>query len=299
MSLFTLGARLSADARRLAATIKIPREDAIREIRRLAAFALRLTPAQLVVRERESPGRFDLSPYGIVFDRRLKGEPMAYILGEWGFFDHVFKVTADVLIPRPETEGLVEAALERLPSTGTPRVLDVGTGSGCIALSVGLGRPNSIVVATDVSGEALEVARGNCERLSVTNVTFVQSDWFGQLSGETFDLILSNPPYIIQGDTHLDALKFEPAGALVAGADGLDALRAVIGGARDHLVEGGALVVEHGYDQRDAVLALFEAAGFATASGFEDLAGRPRFVAGVLGAKVPGRTRRKRTAVGV
>lgn len=297
MSLFTLGARLSADARRLAATIKIPREEAIREIRRLAAFALRLTPAQLVVRERESPGRFDLSPYGIVFDRRLKGEPMAYILGECGFLDHVFKVTPDVLIPRPETEILVELALGLLPETSAAEVLDLGTGSGCIGVSMALARPQVRVTAVDASAPALEVARENATRLGAQNVIFVESSWYAGLGDAKFDVIVSNPPYVADQDSHLDALRFEPAGALVAGSDGLAALRAVIREAPDALNAGGALVVEHGFDQRDAVLDLLASAGFSDVKAMDDLAGRPRVALGFFGKKVASKSKRRRTAV--
>lgn len=297
MSLFTLGARLSADARRLAATIKIPREDAIREIRRLAAFSLRLTPAQLVVRERESPGRFDLSPYGIVFDRRLRGEPMAYILGECGFLDHVFKVTPDVLIPRPETEMLVELALGLLPEAGAADVLDLGTGSGCIGVSVALARPQARVLAVDTSGPALEIARENATRLGAQNVMFVEASWYEGLGGAKFDVIVSNPPYVAEQDSHLDALRFEPVGALVAGSDGLAALREVIRRAPDALNTGGALVVEHGFDQRDAVLDLLASAGFSDVKAVDDLGGRPRVALGFFGKKVASKSKRRRTAV--
>lgn len=280
MSLFTLGARLAADARRLATTIRIPKEDAIREIRRLACHALRLTPAQLAVREREAPGRFDLSPYGIVFDRRLKGEPIQYIMGECGFRDHVFRITPDVLIPRPETEELVEAALNVVPEDREFAVLDVGTGSGCIAVSLALSRPSAVVTAIDFSEAALAVAAGNAERLGARNVQFVHSHWYEKVAGTQFDLIVSNPPYVVQVDPHLETLKFEPAAALVAGPDGLDALRAVVSRAPQHLVAGGVLLVEHGYDQQDAVCELFAGAGFSAVTGARDLSGKPRMVAG-------------------
>ncbi|MFO1320388.1 MAG: peptide chain release factor N(5)-glutamine methyltransferase [Burkholderiales bacterium] len=297
MSLFTLGARLSADARRLAATIKIPREDAIREIRRLAAFALRLTPAQLVVRERESPGRFDLSPYGIVFDRRLKGEPMAYILGECGFLDHVFKVTPDVLIPRPETEMLVGSALDVLAPLETAEVLDLGTGSGCIGISVALALPGATVLATDFSAAALAVARENASRVGAMNVSFVESSWYDAIGEARFDLVVSNPPYIAEQDGHLEALRFEPQSALAAGADGLSALRIVVTQAPKYLKPGGALIVEHGYDQRDAVSDLFASAGFVDVRVLDDLASRPRMAVGFIGRGVGGKPKRRRATV--
>ncbi len=297
MSLFTLGARLAADARRLAATVKISRGDAMREIRRLATHALHLTQAQLIVRERESPGRFDLSAYGIVFDRRLRGEPLPYVLGEWPFREHVFKVTQDVLIPRPDTEVLVEAALAACPDGRPARVLDLGTGSGCIAISVALARATALVTGVDASEEALGVARENAERLGATNVRLLESDWYRALTGQTFDVIVSNPPYVAEGDPHLDALKFEPVRALVGGADGLEALRTVISVAPGHLEPGGTLVVEHGYDQRDAVCQLFAAAGFQSVETANDLSGVPRIVVGRISHKAPEKSRRKSAAV--
>jgi release factor glutamine methyltransferase len=297
MSLFTLGARLAADARRLAATVKISRGDAMREIRRLATHALQLTPAQLIVRERESPGRFDLSAYGIVFDRRLRGEPLPYVLGEWPFRDHVFKVTQDVLIPRPDTEVLVEAALGACPEGRSARILDLGTGSGCIAISIALARPAALVTGVDASPEALAVARENAERLGASNASLLESDWYRALAGQTFEVIVSNPPYVAEGDPHLDALKFEPVRALVGGADGLEALRVVISAAPGHLDPGGTLVVEHGYDQRDAVCQLFAAAGFQSVETANDLSGVPRIVVGRMARKVPEKVRRKGAAV--
>lgn len=297
MSLFTLGARLAADARRLAATVKISRGDAMREIRRLATHALQLTPAQLIVRERESPGRFDLSAYGIVFDRRLRGEPLPYVLGEWPFRDHLFKVTQDVLIPRPDTEVLVEAALGACPEGRAARVLDLGTGSGCIAISIALARPAALVTGVDASEEALAVARENAERLGASNARLLQSDWYHALAGETFEVIVSNPPYVAEGDPHLDALKFEPVRALVGGSDGLDALRVVVSTAPSHLDAGGTLVVEHGYDQRDEVCQMFTAAGFQSVETANDLSGVPRIVVGRMARKAPEKTRRKSTAV--
>lgn len=298
MSLFTLGARLAADARRLSATIKIPKEEAIREIRRLAAHALKLTPAQLAIREREAPGRFDLSPYGIVFDRRLKGEPMMYIMGECGFRDHVFKVTPDVLIPRPETEELVEVVLRAVAPGGDFHILDAGTGSGCIAVSLALELPHARVIGVDVSPGAVDIARENAERLQAANVQFFVSDWYSAVKDRQFQLIVSNPPYIAESDGHLEALRFEPAGALVAGKDGLGALRAVIGGAASHLVAGGTLVVEHGYDQQAAVCELFTAAGFVSVEPVSDLSGNPRIVVGRLAAtEQPAKPKRRKAAV--
>lgn len=297
MSLFTLGARLAADARRLATTIKIPKEDAVREIRKLAAFALKLSPAQLAIREREAPGRFDLSPYGIVFDRRLRGEPLMYILGECPFYEHTFRITSDVLIPRPETELLVESVLRLIPETKRLSILELGTGSGCVAISVALARPLCTVTAIDVSDQALDVAKDNATRLGAKNVEFVCSDWYSALAGRRYSLIVSNPPYVAEQDPHLDALRFEPVGALVAGRDGLSALKTVVAEAPSFLDERGFLVVEHGYDQRDAVCQLFSATGFESIESSLDLGGRPRVVLGCFASQSPNKQRRKKSAV--
>lgn len=299
MGLFTLGARLAADARRLATTIKVPRDEALREIRRMAAHALHLTHAQLIARERESPGRFDLSAYGIVFDRRLRGEPLAYVLGEWPFRDHVFRVSPDVLIPRSDTEGVVGAALNVCGEEDAARILDLGTGSGCIAISIALARPRAQIVAVDASADALAVALSNAERLSAGNVAFLESDWFSALGGMTFHLIVANPPYLAEDDRHLEALRFEPTKALVSGPDGLDALRVVIKESPRFLEPGGSLIVEHGFDQQSEVRRLFSEAGFGEVEGGCDLAGRPRFVFGQMANRPATRSRKKGSAVSV
>lgn len=299
MSLFTLGARFAADARRLSTTIKIPKDDALREIRRLAAHALKLSSAQLAIREREAPGRFDLSPYGIVFDRRLRGEPLTYIMGECGFREHVFRVTPDVLIPRSETEELVDAALRIIDNENATRILDLGTGSGCVAISLALERPFVAVTASEVLESALVVAKENAERLGATNVTFLLSDWYDSVDQDAFDMIVSNPPYIRESDTHLDALRYEPPVALIGGEDGLDALRTVVSLAPRHLRPGGALLVEHGFDQQEAVVSLFEAAGFSMLHVLRDLSGNPRMVAGKMGERAPVRPRKRRAPANV
>ncbi|MBI1395637.1 MAG: peptide chain release factor N(5)-glutamine methyltransferase [Betaproteobacteria bacterium] len=297
MSLFTLGARLTADAKRLAATIKIPRREALREIRMLAAHALNLTPAQLVVRERESPGRYDLSPYGIVFDRRLKGEPIAYIIGECGFYEHAFRVTPGVLIPRPETELLVESALQSLPEDSDASILDLGTGSGCVGISIALARQHAVIVAADSSTDALTVAQENALLLGAKNIRFVDSDWYAALGDEKFHVIVSNPPYVSEGDPHLADLSFEPTAALVGGPEGMDALETVISQASGHLVSGGLLAVEHGRDQQEKVIKLFENSGFENVRGSPDLSGHPRLVTGRWAENSSARPKRRKAAV--
>ncbi len=213
-----------------------------------------------------------------LLEQRRQGVPVAYLTGRREFWDIALEVSPHTLIPRPETEHLVEAALERLPGDETRRIADLGTGTGAIALTLAKARPRCRVVATDLSREALAVARRNAARLGLQNVEFRQGDWYRPVAGERFHLIVSNPPYIPQGDPHLGQgdVRFEPRLALEAGRDGLEALRAIVRGAPRHLLPGGALLVEHGYDQKAAVQALFREAGFEGVATLEDLQGHPR-----------------------
>jgi release factor glutamine methyltransferase len=214
--------------------------------------------------------------------RRRNGEPVAYLTGRREFWGMLLAVTPDVLIPRPETETLVEMALERMPLEHALRVLDLGTGSGAIALAIAKARPAAEVTALDQSGPALAVARGNAQRHGLTRVHFMLSDWYAGVAARRFDLIVSNPPYIAGADTHLDEgdVRHEPRAALTPGGDGLGALRAIIAAAPDHLADRGHLLVEHGYDQAAAVQQLFVAAGFTRIVSQRDLAGIARVVAG-------------------
>jgi release factor glutamine methyltransferase len=206
------------------------------------------------------------------------GKPLAYVLGEWGFWDFSVLVNRHVLIPRPETETLVEEALR--DADPAARILDLGTGSGVVACALARALPNATVVAVDRSPEAIAVARENAGRMDA-RVEFRLSDWFSAVP-ETFDLIVANPPYVAEGDPHLPALAFEPMEALVSGPEGLDALASIISGAPAHLNPGGRLVVEHGYDQADSVERLFETAGFTDIHLTRDLGGQPRVTAGRL-----------------
>ena len=220
--------------------------------------------------------------------RRAAGEPIAYILGWREFHGHRFHVTPDVLIPRPDTETLVDAALAVLPEGRPLRVLDLGTGSGCVAISIALARPMADVVATDASAAALAVAAGNARALGAGNVGFARGDWYGALGSATggpFDVIVSNPPYIAAGDPHLGEgdLRAEPAAALSPGGDGLDALRNIIAGAPAHLRPGGWLLVEHGWDQGGAVAAFLAEAGLVDRVDHHDLGGNHR----VSGGRIP------------
>ena len=209
-----------------------------------------------------------------------QGEPVAYITGRRGFWTFELAVTPDTLVPRPETELLVELALQRLPADRPLRIADLGTGSGAIALALAHERPLAQVVATDASVAALVVARGNALDLRLANVEFRHGDWYAPLAGERFDLLASNPPYIAAGDPHLHDLRFEPDGALTSGVDGLDAIRVIVRDAPLHLVPGGWLLLEHGFDQGAAVRALLQAADMVEVATEGDLEGRDRVTLG-------------------
>jgi release factor glutamine methyltransferase len=216
--------------------------------------------------------------------RRRAGEPVAYLTGRLGFWSMDLAVGPATLVPRPETERLVELALERLPADRAVDVADLGTGSGAIALAIARERPRARVVATDASTAALAVASRNAAALGfdAARVAFVQGDWWAPLGARRFDLVASNPPYIAEGDPHLARgdLRFEPRDALASGADGLDAIRAIVAGAPAHLVDGGWLLLEHGFDQGEAVRRLLEAHGFVAVDTARDLEGRDRVTLG-------------------
>ncbi len=218
-----------------------------------------------------------------LLQRRLAGEPVAYIVGRREFFGLDFETTPAVLIPRPDTELLVELALARLPPRG--KVLDMGTGSGAIAVAIAHSRPDADVTALDVSEEALAVAARNAQR-NKARVHFLHSDWFDAVGGEQFDLVVSNPPYIARGDRHLSEgdLRYEPSGALTDFADGLNALRTIVAGAPARLAAGSWLLMEHGYDQAVAVRDLLSTAGYTEVQSWRDLAGIER----VSGGRRPG-----------
>lgn len=217
-------------------------------------------------------------------ERRADGEPLAYLLGTAGFYGLEFLVTPAVLIPRPETERLVELALQQLPAGNGPRILDLGTGSGIIAIALAKHRPDARVVAVDVSAAALDVARHNAARHAV-DVEFLLGDWYTPLPGRHFQLIVANPPYVADGDPHLqrNGLPFEPSLALTGGvtnADGLTCLRTIVDGAPAHLAPGGWLLLEHGYDQAAAVRALLNDRGFDAVHTWPDINGIERVSGG-------------------
>lgn len=219
-----------------------------------------------------------LARFEALLARRETGEPVAYITGRRGFWSLDLEVTPATLIPRPETELLVELALERLPMDRKVDVADLGTGSGAVALAIASERPLARVLATDASAEALAVARRNAERLGLRNVRFAQGDWCAPLDGARFDMIVSNPPYIEASDPHLDQgdLRFEPATALASGGDGLDAIRRIASGVPAHLRNGGWLLLEHGWLQGEAVRAVLSGSGLDQVFTAADLEGRER-----------------------
>ncbi|MBB5203344.1 release factor glutamine methyltransferase [Inhella inkyongensis] len=217
--------------------------------------------------------------YQTIVSRRAAGEPVAYLLGHKEFHGLNLAVSPATLVPRPDTETLVDWALEVLAPQTQARVLDLGTGSGCIALALKAARPNWSVFAVDRSPEALAVARANGERLGLA-VNWLQGSWLEPVAGQQFDLIVSNPPYIASADPHLEALRHEPLSALASGADGLEDLRQLAQAAPPHLPPGGWLLFEHGYDQADAVAALLTQAGLENVSHRQDLAGHRRCTGG-------------------
>ncbi|MBI5781875.1 MAG: peptide chain release factor N(5)-glutamine methyltransferase [Rhodocyclales bacterium] len=226
-------------------------------------------------------------------EERAAGVPVAYLVREREFYGRIIRVTPSVLIPRPETETLVEVAISialTLPPGHTPRILDLGTGSGCVAITLALELPQAKVFAVDASPEALGLAMGNSLRLKA-KVSFAESDWFSRLCfGETFDLIVSNPPYLAQDDPHLEEgdLRFEPRAALVAGETGLEAISTIVSEAPRHLAEGGWLLLEHGWDQAQRVRGLLLDAGFLEVQSWKDLAGLERVSGGRRRRRAPG-----------
>jgi len=241
----------------------------------LLAHGLQRTRAWLIAHDEQLLSPPQRQAYLAALAQRQAGVPVAYLVGAKEFFGLSLAVTADVLVPRPETEGLVEWALELLPTVPGPGLVDLGTGSGAIALALAHHAPATAVVATDASAAALEVARGNAASHGLA-VEFVHGDWWAPLAGRRFGLAVSNPPYVVGDDPHLQALAHEPRGALTPEGDGLAALRQLIDGAPDHLIPGAWLLLEHGHDQADAVRRLLQARGFGNLSTRVDLAGIDR-----------------------
>lgn len=209
--------------------------------------------------------------------RRLQGEPVAYIIGHKEFWDLNLTVNADVLIPRPETECLVEWLLDHYPRDQKLKIADLGVGSGAIALALAKERPDWSIHATDYSQNALAVAKNNAQKNQLHNVHFFHGEWYDALPEKNYDIIASNPPYIDSDDKHLKHLSYEPISALDGGKDGLDAIKIIIHQGKAYLKAGGLLIFEHGYDQRETVLSFLQKAGYSNIEDHDDLAGLPRF----------------------
>ncbi|ROH87301.1 peptide chain release factor N(5)-glutamine methyltransferase [Pseudomethylobacillus aquaticus] len=295
---------LRAAHQQLADVLLLDSREARNEARMLLSAVLAgVSHAWLISHDQEALTAPQQAAFDALLQRRLAGEPIAYILEQREFYGLALRVTADTLIPRTDTETLVEAALAKIPATPLLKpddlqqgcqaqgfqVLDLGTGTGAIALAIAQQRPQVQVTAVDASAAALNVAQHNALQLGLANVRLLQSDWFSALNSQPegapdrarFHLIVSNPPYIAAGDPHLTQgdLRFEPMSALASGADGLDDIRHIVAQAPHHLVAGGWLMLEHGYDQADAVAGLMKFERFTEISHANDLAGHRRVTA--------------------
>jgi release factor glutamine methyltransferase len=263
-------------------------DEASREAELLLQHALDKPRAWLFAHGEDAVGAADDARFRALVARRAAGEPLAYVTGHREFWSLELVVTPNVLIPRAETELLVELALRHIPQGAEVDVADLGTGSGAVALAIARERPHARMLATDASTAALDVARGNAGRLGLRNVEFAAGDWCAALDQRRYALVVSNPPYIAETDAHLGQgdLRFEPRTALASGADGLDAIRAIVGAVPRHLASGGWLLLEHGHDQGTAVVRLLGQNGFVDAFTAQDLERRDR----VSGARVPDET---------
>jgi release factor glutamine methyltransferase len=285
----TVGRLLDDAARNLAAIADLV--EARREAQILFGHAMGVSRAWLSAHRDDAADPSSAEPFRELVRRRRTGEPVAYLVGRREFYGLEFRVTPDVLIPRADTETLVDAALEKLLKGAQPDVVDLGTGSGCVALTIAHERPAARVTAVDVSAAALIVARENAASIGV-NAEFVQGAWFKNLDGRRFDLIVSNPPYVATGDPYLQQgdLRFEPATALASGEDGLTDIRIIVADAPAYLREGGWLLFEHGYEQADVCRDLLLDAGFDEVISRADIAGLPRVAGGrLLTSKSPNR----------
>ncbi len=265
-----------------AAVARLPGEEARHEAEHLLLHVVQQPRSWLFAHATDALPAAQWRAFNALLERRAAGEPVAYITGRRGFWTLDLEVDRATLIPRPETELLVELALQRLP-TGMPlQLADLGTGSGAIALALASERPQAQVLATDFSADALAVARRNALHHALGNVRFAQGPWYAPLAGRQFHLIASNPPYIAAGDPHLRQgdLRFEPATALASGADGLDDIRQIANGAAAHLLPGGWLLLEHGWDQGQAIAALLRQAGLHDVETVPDLEQRDRVTLG-------------------
>jgi release factor glutamine methyltransferase len=267
-----IGAALDDATSRLSTVSESPRLDA--EL--LLARSLDVARSYLFAHPEEPMDPGAVVRFHDVLGKRIQGMPMAYITGEKEFWSMTLMVNPATLVPRPDTETLVDQALMRIPRRTATRIVDLGTGAGGVALAIARERPLCQVVATDISADALAVASLNARELAIPNVEFVAGHWLEPLAERTFDLVVSNPPYVASDDPHLAALRYEPASALVAGADGLDAIREIAATAMAVLEPGGDLLVEHGAEQADSVAAILRNNGWTEYRAVNDLSGQPR-----------------------
>ncbi|CAG4883018.1 N5-glutamine methyltransferase, modifies release factors RF-1 and RF-2 [Georgfuchsia toluolica] len=270
----TIGAALAAARQKIGVT----------EARLLLCYLLGCSAAHIEAHREDELDSAVAENFRACVERRWQGVPIAYLMQTREFYGRPFAVTPAVLIPRPETELIVDTVLGKFERYAKPRVLDLGTGSGCLAITLALELPQAEVTAVDISRDALSIAAGNARQFGAT-VRLLESDWFSSIANEQFDLIVSNPPYIAAGDPHLTQgdLRFEPSQALASGADGLDAIRHIAETAPAHLSAGGWLLFEHGYDQAERVRALLAATGYGSIEQRRDLAGIVR----VSGGRAP------------
>lgn len=266
----------------LSQTLDISKHEAKFEALLLLQQVLKVNHAWLIAYKND-----DLQPnihaaFESLLNRRLAGEPMAYILGSREFYGLDFLVTTNTLIPRPDTETLVEVALTKIPNSTNLSILDLGTGTGAIALVIAKNRPQASIVAVDASDSALEVAKQNAQNLSINNVEFILSNWFENLANQRFDVIVSNPPYIEEHDVHLTQgdLRFEPISALASGADGLYDIRQIINDCLIYLNPQAWLILEHGYNQANQVADLMADAGLTNIETIQDLGNNDRVTFG-------------------
>jgi release factor glutamine methyltransferase len=279
-----IGEAIRQAAQSIQNKLRLELSEAKLEANLLCQHVLNVNRAWLISHETDALEGNQHAAFEALVKRRLNGEPIAYILGSREFYGLPLKTTPATLIPRPDTETLVEAALAKIPKSASLNILDLGTGTGAVALAIAKNRTNCKVTAVDASSGALSVALENVQALKLNNVRMLESNWFSNLMGEKFDVIVSNPPYIAKDDGHLQqgGLRFEPISALASGVDGLDDIRQIIQDAPHYLKPDGWLMLEHGYDQAEAVAALLSKRGFSQVDHAKDIGGTLRVTFGAI-----------------
>lgn len=249
----------------------------------LFMHALQLSRAELIIRSENILSKTEIAQINALIERRIKGEPIAYLLESQPFWTLDLTVTSDTLIPRPETECLVDWIISHIKNRDNCDIADLGTGTGAIALALGVENKTWRIDSTDISFEALAIAKKNADAHGIKNVSFFQGDWCDALPRhKKYDVIVSNPPYIAENDPHLEKLTYEPVSALVSGKTGLDDIKKIVSSCHAFLKPSGFLVIEHGFDQAQDVEAIFKKSGFTNVQNHRDLADIPRFVTGCL-----------------